>query len=256
MPYLKRGLFACLLGVVFSFYLFAQEDNNKEIKKRMGLHKPYLYYKAMGDKMRNMEQYDLAIKNYDFALVLNPDCGECYFYLALLKYRKKLYGEAIKELEIGIYKNFDYDLDRLKAWYFLAALYFQQKKYGQAEELLLKLIEEYEAYQKRSYQIKLIQPSYYAPAYFLLGLYQRNTMQMNEKTLSYFQKCIDLNYKKDMANFFIHEYYKAQGPQFNDYTLRFYSYALHLNKNIESDLQQAKWLYDYDLFETMEEDIP
>lgn len=234
---LSSSSFQALFGVV-------------DYKKRMGLGKNFHYYKVMGDRFRNMREFSMAIKNYEYALALNPDCAECYLFLGKIKYQKNIYVEAIKELHMAIEKPFQYAYDRMRSFYLLATIYFKINREGKAIEILKNITREYEILKDRAVEARLIEPSHYAPAFFLIGLYYRNNGFLDQEKLSYFIKSMQLNYKKDFCNYFIYEYYNGKSP---DEAYRYLNQAMTVNPNIQADLQKATWLKDYSLYEELEE---
>lgn len=239
----KKNSFLSFFFLVFfaTATLFAQVDYAKKMK----LNKNYFYYKAMGDRFRIMGKYPEAMKNYEYALVLNSNSAESYYHLGEIKYQRKMYIDAVKELEIAITKKFSYHYDRIKAYFLLSSLYFTMKKEGKAIESLEFLVQEYENYAKRGFEFQLIEPHHYAPAFFIIGLYYRNNDLLTEERLSFFKKCMELNYKKDFCNYFIYEFYKSKKP---DVAFRFLNQALTINPQIQLDLQKASWLKDYMVF--------
>lgn len=222
--------------------LWSQTD----YRKKMKLDKSYFYYKAMGDRFRILGDFPKAMKNYEYALVLNPHSAEAYYHLGEIKYRRKMYIDAVKELEISVTKTFTYYYDRIRAYFLLSSIYFQMNREGKAIEALLFLTEEYQAFAKRSFEIQLIDPHHYAPAFFLIALYYRNHDLLTEEKLDYFIKCMELDYKKDFCNYFIYEYYKSRSP---DVAFRYLNQALTINPQIQLDLQNATWLKDYLIFD-------
>jgi tetratricopeptide (TPR) repeat protein len=237
----KKILLPILLISFFSWGLHAQID----VKKKLGLNKPYNYYKAAADRYRILGNYPSAIRHYEYALAVNSNCAECYYQLGKIKYKKGLNTEAIQELQQAILRPFHYSYDRVKSYYLLAGIYFEIKRDGKALSLLDALTKEYENYIQRSYQAKLIEPLHYAPAFFLIGLYYRNQNLLDKEKIQYFAKSMEMNYKKDFANYFLYEYYRSQSP---DTAFRYLNQAMTINSNIQKDLQEAKWIDDYKVF--------
>jgi len=245
-----KKFFTLSLLAIFGFFTLPFTVNGIDYKKRMKLSKSFYYYKGMGDYYRQKKDYAKSVKNYEYALVLNSESAECYFYLGKIKYEKGVYIDAIKELEVAATKEFEYPLDRVRNYYLMATIYFKVQKDGQALDIINHLINEYQSFNARSYQIQLIDPSHYAPAFFLMGLYLRNNGQLDDKKISYFENSIRLNYKKDFCNYFISEYYKTKNK--DDLAFRYYHQAMILNAGILEDIKSASWKSDYDLFEDLE----
>ncbi|OHD07414.1 MAG: hypothetical protein A2Y41_01355 [Spirochaetes bacterium GWB1_36_13] len=243
-----KKIFLIALFFTIPFSIFSAKA---DYEKRMKLSQPAEYYKVMGDRYRILGDYVQAIKNYEYSVFKNPQWGECYYYLGYIKYKKGLYQDAVNELENSLKENFIYYFDKIKSAYLLVIIYFKMKKDGQALELLDTLIKEYENFVQRSYQAKLIKPYYYAPAFFILGLYYRNNYLLDEKKLDLFHQAILLNYKKDYANYFIGEYYQSISRL--DQAMLKFEQARIVNSSIEKEVEEADWISTYDLFEEIDE---
>ncbi len=243
---MRKIISLTLFFIFVNSFLFSYTD----YKRRMKLNKPFHYYKVLGDRYRILKKYSKAIKKYEYALALNPDCAECYLYLGEIKYKRKISIEIIKELKIAVTKKFRYSFDRVKAYFLLATIYFEINREGKGIEVLKYITTEYNTLINRAIESRLIDSNHYAPAFFLIGLYFRNNNFLSDKNISYFKKSMELNYKKDFCNYFLYEYYKSKNRP--DEAFRFLNQAMIVNGNIQNDLQQAAWIKNYKIIDEIE----
>lgn len=248
MKLLNKFIYSLFFTLIVSSLIFARVD----VRKKMKLNKSFHYYKIMGDKNRILNQLAKAVKFYEYALVINPKCAMCYYQLGKIKYQKKLYTDAISELKRALSPDmvFKYAYDRIKTYYLLATIYFDTKNENQAFKVLHELVKEHENYEKRIYEAKLVNPSHYAPAYLLIGIYYRNNSHLDKDKLKYFFKSMQLNFKKDFCNYFIYEYYKS--IKRHDLAFKYLNQAMTINPNIQIDLQKATWIKTYQLFKEID----
>lgn len=247
---MRKKFFAFFCVSLFLIGIITPHAQAIDYKKRMKLNKSFFYYKGMGDYFRVKKNYAKAVKNYEYALVLNPESAECFFYLGKIKYEKGVYIDAVKELEVAAQKSFEYPLDKIRNLYLLATIYFKTQKEGKALDILKSIIDEFRSFNARSYQIQLIDHAHYAPAFFLMGVFLRNNGQLDDKSLSYFETSIKMNYKKDFCNYFISEYYKSKEQ--DEKAVRYYHQAAILNPDILEELKTASWKTDYNIYDELE----
>jgi len=229
--------------ILFFVAISAYPDDNitKTIIKRFGIDKPYFYYKAMGNMYRNRGELENAIKNYEYAILLNNKCGECFYRVGEIKYIKGLYREALSDLRVATEddKDFKYLIDKLRAKYLLSTVYFELENDESAINVLNSVIQEYEEIKEKSYKIRLINPQNYAIAYFILGLYYRAKNRLDNEKVNYFINSMQMNYKKDYCNYFLYEYYQNKEP---DTAFRYLTQAIFLNNNITKEIKETEWL--------------
>ncbi|HOJ49334.1 MAG TPA: hypothetical protein PKW55_00805 [Spirochaetota bacterium] len=236
---MKRIIY--LLIIIINIVNTVNAEVKKNIIKRFGIDKPYFYYKSMGDMYRNKGDFENAIKNYEYAIILNEKCGECFYRIGEIKYIKGLYKEALTDLKSACEedKYFKYLVDKLKAKYMLSTIYFELENDNLAIANLNSIINEYEELKEKSYKAKLINPRNYALAYFILGLYYRAKNRLDDQKIDYFIKSMQMNYKKDYCNYFLYEYYRAKEP---DTAFRYLTQAILLNNNITKEINDTQWL--------------
>ncbi len=238
-----------ILVIFLVLFSFNTVYSISDYKKRLKLNKTYHYYKVMGDRYRVLGDYTKSIREYEYAIAINPRCAECYYYLGKIKYKKGIYVEAIKELNIATNKKFKYYYDKIKSYYLLASIYFKISREAKAIDVLKNITKEYHIFKERSIEVKLIDFTHYAPAFFLIGLYLRNNGFLNDKNLNYLFKSMELNFKKDYCNYFLYEYYKGKQP---DVAFRYLNQAMTVNPNIQLELQKAEWLKTYKIFDEID----
>lgn len=220
----------------------------KEAIKRYGLNKTSQYYQVLADRYKNNHDFQNAIKNYSYALLLNNDSGYCLLQLGEIYFKQGLYEESSAYLKNAFHKSFEFHYDQLRSQYLLTINYFFQHREQEALNILYIIVQDYQEMLDRNVgNSNISDTQYYAPAFFLINLYNRNNhLFKNANNLKYLQKSLNLNYKKEYINYFFYEYYKSQNLL--SIAFEYLTQAKMIDINIEEHVRSQSWIKDYNIF--------
>ena len=121
-------------------------------------------YFRLAQTLDNPSEYELAYRNFETALEINPHLTECYFYFAdLLARGEKLKkdGTLISEPELekaeqNLHKAIEKDPTYHEAFYKLGKLLNKQKQFKKAYEAFKRCISIDDTYAEAHYEIALL----------------------------------------------------------------------------------------------------
>ncbi len=205
----KRIFLFFIISIFFNLNLFSVYQGN-----------PSYSYKARGDfyRRKGVNYFAYALQEYENAINERKNYAECYYWIAWIFNQKKLYDQAIMEINVAIkYKDaLQYKSRFIDMLYLKSEIFFKNDMNNEGKKVLEEIIDYLKRYRRRISD--LTEPVYrkkFGRAYFLLGAYYRRSNLLNTRNIKNFIRAIRLGFKPDLCHYFLYEYYNSRGRKAN-----------------------------------------